>query len=157
MARDNSAELTSNDGFSVVAPMKVMRPCSTKGRKASCCALLKRWTSSTKRIVVAPRLLEIELRAFHRLADVLHAGKDGGERDELRVEGFGHEPRQRRLADAGRSPQDHRMRLARLERETKRLAGPKDMALPYDLVERARPQLFRERRGRFALAEEIIH
>src|SRR5687767_12669860 len=34
--------------------MKVIRPCSTNGRKASCCALLKRWTSSTKRIVWRP-------------------------------------------------------------------------------------------------------
>src|SRR5688572_21089493 len=53
-ARESSALFTSNDGFSVVAPMKVMRPCSTKGRKASCCALLKRWTSSTKRMVWRP-------------------------------------------------------------------------------------------------------
>jgi hypothetical protein len=48
VARDSSAELTSNDGFSVVAPMKVNSPDSTWGRKASCCALLKRCTSSTK-------------------------------------------------------------------------------------------------------------
>ena len=50
-ARDSSAELTSNDGFSVVAPMKVNRPDSTCGRKASCWLLLNRCTSSTKTIV----------------------------------------------------------------------------------------------------------
>jgi hypothetical protein len=54
VARERSAELTSNDGFSVVAPMKVSRPLSTKGRKPSCCALLKRWISSTKRMVRRP-------------------------------------------------------------------------------------------------------
>src|SRR5437870_9516661 len=46
--------MTSKDGFSVVAPMNVSKPRSTKGRKASCCALLKRCTSSTKRIVCRP-------------------------------------------------------------------------------------------------------
>src|SRR5438552_3760381 len=53
-ARDSSAPITSNDGFSVVAPMNVMSPRSTNGRNASCCALLKRCTSSTKRIVCRP-------------------------------------------------------------------------------------------------------
>ena len=40
--RDSSAAFTSNDGFSVVAPMSTMSPASTRGRKASCCALLNR-------------------------------------------------------------------------------------------------------------------
>ena len=52
--RESSAALTSNDGFSVVAPMSTMSPASTRGRKASCCALLKRWISSTKTIVRCP-------------------------------------------------------------------------------------------------------
>ena len=47
--------LTSNDGFSVVAPTRMMVPFSTWGRKASCWAWLKRWISSTKRIVRRPR------------------------------------------------------------------------------------------------------
>src|SRR5499427_1724039 len=34
--------------------MNVTKPRSTKGRKASCCALLKRCTSSTKRMVCRP-------------------------------------------------------------------------------------------------------
>ena len=53
--RDSSAEFTSNDGFSVVAPMRMMSPASTYGRNASCCALLKRWISSMKTIVFEPR------------------------------------------------------------------------------------------------------
>ena len=40
--RESSAEITSNDGFSVVAPIRMMSPRSTYGRNASCCALLKR-------------------------------------------------------------------------------------------------------------------
>ena len=49
--RDSSAPFTSNEGFSVVAPISTMVPFSTCGRNASCCPRLKRWISSTKRIV----------------------------------------------------------------------------------------------------------
>ena len=52
--RDSSAALTSNEGFSVVAPIRVMTPSSTKGSTASCWPLLKRWISSMKRIVFVP-------------------------------------------------------------------------------------------------------
>ena len=40
--RDSSAPFTSNEGFSVVAPISTMVPFSTCGRNASCCARLKR-------------------------------------------------------------------------------------------------------------------
>ena len=52
--RESSGAITSNEGFSVVAPIKVMFPASTCGRNASCCALLKRCTSSTKTMVRLP-------------------------------------------------------------------------------------------------------
>ena len=52
--RESSAAFTSNEGFSVVAPIRTMSPASTRGRNASCCALLKRWISSTKTIVRRP-------------------------------------------------------------------------------------------------------
>ena len=54
LQRDSKAPLISKDGFSVVAPMRTMLPFSTKGKNASCCALLKRCISSTKRIVFSP-------------------------------------------------------------------------------------------------------
>src|SRR3569832_582437 len=53
-ARESNALFSSNEGFSVVATMKVSVPSSTMGRKASCCALLKRCTSSTIRLVARP-------------------------------------------------------------------------------------------------------
>src|SRR5262245_50821308 len=53
-ARESSAPITSNDGFSVVAPTNTNSPDSTCGRKASCCALLKRCTSSTNTTVDLP-------------------------------------------------------------------------------------------------------
>ncbi len=49
--RDNSGLITSKLGFSVVAPIRVIRPDSTWGKNASCCALLKRWISSTNSTV----------------------------------------------------------------------------------------------------------
>jgi SpoVK/Ycf46/Vps4 family AAA+-type ATPase len=52
--RDSNAALTSNEGFSVVAPTSTMVPSSTTGRKESCCARLKRWISSTNRSVPLP-------------------------------------------------------------------------------------------------------
>ena len=50
--RESSGEITSKLGFSVVAPIKVINPDSTCGKKASCWALLKRWISSTNRTVL---------------------------------------------------------------------------------------------------------
>ena len=52
------------------------------------------------------------------------------------------------LPDARRPPQDHRVRLARLEREAQRLARPEQVALADHLVERARAQALGERRVR---------
>ena len=46
VAREMRGELTSKNGFSVVAPMRMSVPSSTPGRRASCCDLLKRWISS---------------------------------------------------------------------------------------------------------------
>ena len=54
LQRERSAALTSNDGFSVVAPIKIILPFSTYGKKASCWALLKRCISSTNTIVFLP-------------------------------------------------------------------------------------------------------
>src|SRR2546430_10188565 len=58
--RDNSGWVSSKLGFSVVAPISVTMPFSTQGRKASCCALLKRWISSQNRIVPRPSYLRSE-------------------------------------------------------------------------------------------------
>ena len=58
-ARESSALLTSNEGFSVVAPIKVSKPDSTCGKKASCCDLLNRCTSSTNRMVCRPCAFQI--------------------------------------------------------------------------------------------------
>ena len=48
--RDSSGRITSNEGFSVVAPISVTTPFSTAPRSESCCDLEKRWISSMKSI-----------------------------------------------------------------------------------------------------------
>ena len=48
--RDKRGRITSNEGFSVVAPIKVMAPVSTAARMESCCDFEKRWISSMNRI-----------------------------------------------------------------------------------------------------------
>ena len=53
-ARESSAALGSNDGFAVVAPTSTTGRCSITGRNESCCALLKRCTSSTNSSVPFP-------------------------------------------------------------------------------------------------------
>ena len=53
--RESSAAFSSNDGFSVVAPMRVMVPSSSTGRNASCCDFMNRWISSTNKRVPPPR------------------------------------------------------------------------------------------------------
>jgi hypothetical protein len=47
---DSKALFIENHGFSVVAPIKVMIPFSTKGNNVSCCALFRLCISSKKTI-----------------------------------------------------------------------------------------------------------
>ena len=46
--------MTSNDGFSVVAPISTTVPSSTAPRRASCCDLLNLWISSMNNIGATP-------------------------------------------------------------------------------------------------------
>ena len=95
VARDSSAELTSNDGFSVVAPMKVNNP-----------RLDVRQEGVLLRLVEAVHLVDEDdrrppaarqLGALDRLADVLDAAEHRRDGEELGVEGLRDEPRERRL------------------------------------------------------------
>lgn len=52
--REMSAEFTSKHGFSVVAPMSTTVRFSTACKSASCWLRLKRWISSTNKIVRSP-------------------------------------------------------------------------------------------------------
>ena len=106
-ARESSAALSSKDGFSVVAPTRVMVPSSMTGRKASSWARLKRWISSTKSSVPCPG----GAPAARRLEDLLEVGDAGEDRRDLLEMELGlvrEEPRDGGLAGAGRAPEDER-------------------------------------------------
>ncbi|OIQ82274.1 hypothetical protein GALL_359500 [mine drainage metagenome] len=77
------------------------------------------------------------LGLLDRVADVLDAAEHRRDRDELGVEAARDQLRQRRLADPGRPPQDHRMQAAHLEGQAQRLARVEQLGLADDLVERA--------------------
>ena len=119
--RLSSAELTSKYGFSVVAPISVTRPSSTAGSSASCWALLKRWISSRKKIVGRPPRRR-SVGALDHAAHLRLAGVDRAELLERGVGRRGDDPRERRLAGAGRPVEDHRERAPLLDRGAQRAA-----------------------------------
>ena len=131
----------------MVAPTRTMVPFSTWGKKASCWARLKRWISSTKRMVRRPREPALRLGIGGDLPDVLHPGKHGREGDEVRAGHPRHQRGERGLAGAGRPPEDHRVKRPVLERPAEDLAGADQVRLADDLVERGRPHPVGERRG----------
>ena len=97
---------------------------------------------------MAPRLRQRRLGARDGIANVLDAGKHRGEGDEIGVERRRHQPRQGGLARARRAPEDHRVQLARRERDRQRLAPSEQMALPNHRFDRRRAQPLGQRRGR---------
>ena len=60
---------------------------------------------------------------------------------------FGDDPRERRLAGAGRSPEDDRLQQVALDRVAQRRARAEQLLLADELVERARPHPLGERRA----------
>ena len=153
--RDSSAEFSSNDGFSVVAPTNRMVPRSICGRNASCCALLKRCTSSTNRTVRRPSAKRCAGLGQH-LAYFRQAGEHGGHGAEFGVGVSGEQQGQRGLAAAGRPPQHHRVHVSGLDRLPQRGAGREQAALPDHLVQRARADAFGQRPQRVAVDAQQV-
>ena len=144
--RDSSGEMTENDGFSVVAAIRVTSRFSTAGSSTSCWALEKRCTSSTNSTVACPRASS--RRAVVQLgADLLDAGGDGRQLDEAAVRGLRDDRGDGRLADPGRPPEEHRHRLP-VGQPPQRRARREQVLLPDDLVEGPRPQPHGQRRLR---------
>ncbi len=93
---------------------------------------------------LAPGLLGL---GHHRL-DFLDAGQDRAERDEMRARHLGDEPGERRLAGAGRAPEDDRLQQVALDRHAQRAARRRGALLPDEFVERA---------GTHALGQRDLH
>ena len=87
------------------------------------------------------------LRRGHDLLDLLDAGEHGAERHEVRLRDLGDHSRERRLARAGRTPEDDRLQEVAFDGLAQRPARREDLFLTDDLVERAWTDPFRERRA----------
>ena len=114
-------------------------PSSTAGRSTSCCALLKRWISSRKRIVASPLVAR---RWPARSITSRTSWRPGVDRGHLLERGFRlprHQARERRLAGAGRAVEHHRVRPPLVDRRPQRRAGLEQVLLADELVELARP------------------
>ena len=144
-ARDSSAPLSSKDGFSVVAPTSVIVPSSMSGRKLSCCERLKRWISSTNSSVPLPcsRRARACSKTFLRsatpekIAEICSKTKPGL---------AGKQPRDRRLAGAGRAPQDDVPRTRPLPAcRVRTPSGPVRCSWPTTSPELLRPQAVGQR------------
>ncbi len=144
--RERSGALTSKYGFSVVAPMRTSSPSSTPGSRASCWALLKRWTSSRKRIVPLVPLPEALPGLGQHLPDVLHARRHRGEGFEGRRGRARDQPGQGGLARAGRPPEDDRAESIGLDEGAQRHPRAEQVLLADHVVEAAGPHPGRQRR-----------
>ncbi len=137
--RERSAAITSKDGFSVVAPIRVTVPRSTCGRNASCWALLKRWISSTNRIVRWPRSARRSSASPTRPRTSLMPVSTAENGEKCALACAGHEGGERGLSRARRPPEDHRVEVPRLDGGAKKPPGSEEMRLADVLVEALRP------------------
>ena len=132
----------------MVAPTSTTSPSSTAGSSVSCCALLKRWISSRKKIVRSPLVSRRCCGALDHLAHLGAAGVDRGRLLEGGARVHRQQARQRRLAGARRPVQDHRVRAALLDRRAQRRAAPEQVVLADELAQRRRAACARPAAGR---------
>ena len=86
----------------------------------------------------APAGVSRALGRGHHVLDFLDAGEDGAERDEFRAREARDEPRERRLAAAGRAPENHRAEFIALDLRAQRFARAEQRFLADEFLERAR-------------------
>jgi len=120
-------------------PDEVMVPASTCGRKASCCALLKRWISVDEEDRRSPAPLQLGFRLLHHVGAA--PSPPGG-----RPRTTPPRPRSRWRGDARasscplrRPPEDERLGLPALEHLAQHPARTEEMLLSDELVDAARP------------------
>ena len=103
-----------------------------------------------------PPRLAVPLSAGNDFPHLFHPGGNRAERREPALRGVGHETRERGLSRSGRSPEDHRRRPVAFDQLAKRRPRRREMILPADLIQAARPHPVRKRRLRFEPGEQII-
>src|SRR5262249_2337228 len=100
----------------------------------------------------------------HHVADFLDAREHRAERNEVRARDRRDDARQRRLAGSRRPPENDRTQAVLLDGHAERTAGAEQRVLADDVVERAGPPAFGERRpgvcragGRAGIVAEQVH
>ena len=134
----------------MVAPTSTTVPSSITGRNKSCCARLKRCTSSTNSSVPLPvsRRARAASNAFFRSATPENTAESCSKCSSV---ASAKQPRHRGLAGARRSPEDQRTQRARLQHARQRAVGSQDVILADDFRQRARAQPVRQRMRRILL------
>ena len=110
--RESSAPFSSKDGFSVVAPTRMMVPSSTTGQKGILLGLVEAVDFVDEQQRTAP-LLAPDARLFEHLLEIRHAGEDRRDLLEGETRLARQQPRDGGLAGARRPPQDDRRDAAR--------------------------------------------
>ena len=133
--------MTSNEGFSVVAPMRMLR------------------------LVEAVDLVDEDdgpesglapfLALAHHVADLLYAARDRREVDELGLRHPRDDPGKRGLAGPRRSPENTATKPIGRDRTAQERAFRNDMLLPDKFVQRVCTHALRERFRRFFVVVKI--
>ena len=89
--------------------------------------------------------MQLVAGAVADLADVGDVGDDARAAHELALRGAGDDLREGGLAAAGRTEEDDVREAVRLDDAAEELAGPEDVRLSGDFLERARPHARRQR------------
>ena len=132
----------------MVAPISVTMPFSTCGKKASCCALLNRWISSTNSRVLLAGFAFLRARAVSIiLRTSATPPRDRGKVLKMRFRHARNHRGDSGLAGAGRPVENRRAQFVAFNSAAKRLARRKQVRLPRDFIQRSRAHSGGKRRG----------
>ena len=145
--RQSSGLTTEKNGFSVVAAIRLTIRSSTARQQGVLLGLGEAVHLVDEQHGAAAGVGELALGGGDDRPDLLDAGVERGQLDELPLGGQRDDVRERRLAGAGRAVEDQRHRLVGLDQPAQRRPRAEQVLLADDLVERPRPHPDGERRA----------
>ena len=104
-----------------------------------------------------PVQLEAALRLVYYLAHILHAARDRVQFIKIAARRMRDDCRERAFPAPGRTPEDTRTKLIRLDGAAEKRIFSHDMSLPQELVERAWTHSVRERGAFFQISGKQVH
>ena len=105
--RDSSGEMTSKEGFSVVAPISVMSAALHVGQEGVLLGLVEAVDLVDKEDRSPARPLELHPGLLDDAPDLLDTGENRRKGDEVGLRLAGDDAGKRGLPGAGRPPEDH--------------------------------------------------